>query len=129
MSGCFLRLSGSTIEARCAIFLRSYRISIQGKQQCRTCSVRKGFRWNISAISTTISVCRQQEEQRSMAAREAWGRRHTWARGQLESSIWLEAVGARALSSEENSRFACNLALPSFSFVARSMRHPVRHGV
>ncbi len=59
-------------------------------------------------------MCQQQEEQRSTAAREAWGRRHAWAVGQLDSSIWLEAVGARALASEENSRSPLNLAMLFF---------------
>lgn len=65
-----------------------------------------GLGWHTNSISPMLSVCPQQEEQRSTAAREAWGRRHAWATGQLDSSIWLEAVGARALASEENSRFA-----------------------
>ncbi|CAM9885497.1 unnamed protein product [Ectocarpus sp. 4 AP-2014] len=57
--------------------------------------------WDPSACIAT----KEREEQRANTVLEAWRKGHLAATSQLDASIWLEAVGARALASEESARW------------------------
>ncbi|CAM9328736.1 unnamed protein product, partial [Ectocarpus sp. 8 AP-2014] len=57
--------------------------------------------WDASACIAT----KEREEQRANAVLEAWRKGHLAATSQLDASVWLEAVGARALASEESARW------------------------
>ncbi|CAN0412492.1 unnamed protein product, partial [Ectocarpus sp. 12 AP-2014] len=46
-----------------------------------------------------------REEQRANTVLEVWRKGHLATTSQLDASIWLEAVGARALASEESARW------------------------
>ncbi|CAM9282717.1 unnamed protein product [Ectocarpus sp. 12 AP-2014] len=57
--------------------------------------------WDPSACVAS----KEREEQRANTVLEAWRKGHLAATSQLDASIWLEAVGARALASEESARW------------------------
>ncbi|CAB1117471.1 unnamed protein product [Ectocarpus sp. CCAP 1310/34] len=57
--------------------------------------------WDPSACIAT----KEREEQRANTILEAWRKGHLAATSQLDASLWLEAVGARALASEESARW------------------------
>lgn len=62
-------------------------------------------------VSSCTTCYRQREEQRSAVALEAWSQKLAWSTSRLDASVWLEAVGARALASQEHTRFEMSLDL------------------
>ncbi|CAM9181300.1 unnamed protein product, partial [Scytosiphon promiscuus] len=57
----------------------------------------------ISVKKARREICR--EEERATAAWETWSKADAFAGSRLDASIWLNAVGARAFTSEEHARW------------------------